>query len=118
MALLVVGLAVVGSLQAVSGALRSQAEASRHAEATALADGRLNEIALLDADSLAGLGTTRWRTRRLGDRVYRERSAVDTAAGGRGLWRATTEVAWDGGGVRLQTVLYRPDSDVFGGASP
>ena len=118
MALLVVGLAVVGSLQAVSGALRSQAEASRHAEATALADERLNEISLLGADSLAGFGSTRWRTRRLGERVYRQRSAVDTAGGGRGLWRAATEVAWNGGGVRLQTVLYRPASDVFGGASP
>lgn len=118
MALLVVGLAVVGSLQAVSGALRSQAEASRHAEATALADGRLNEIALLDADALAAFGSTRWRTRRLGGRVYRQRSAVDSAAGREDLWRAATEVAWDGGSVRLKTVLYRPGRDVFGGASP
>lgn len=110
-ALMVVGLAVAGSLEAASRALAGQEEATRHAEATALAETRLNQIGVLPRDSLAGLGSTGWRRLDLSDRTYRRTTSVRRAEDGEHLWRATTRVAWPGGSVELGTVFYRPPDD-------
>lgn len=114
-ALMVVGLAVAGALEAASRALAGQDDASRHAEATALAEARLNEIAVLPRDSLDGLEAEGWRTRDLSGRTYRQRSAVRPAEGGAHLWHVTTVVAWADGSVELATVFHRPPRDPAGG---
>lgn len=107
-ALLLVGLGVVGALEAASRTLRTQADVGRHAEAASLADERLSALSLLPRDSLAACCDARWRTVRLDDRRYRRRADV-AEAGGEGLWRAAVEVAWEDGTVRLETLVYRPD---------
>lgn len=106
-ALLVVGLAVAGSLQAVSRALGSQAQATRHAEAAALAESRLNEVSLMDVDSLRELDGARRRTRTLAGRRYRQRSWARPLEE-ENLWRVTTRVEWNDGRVELETVFFRP----------
>lgn len=110
-ALMVVGLAVAGSLEAASRALAGQHEATRHAEATALAEARLNEVGVLPRDSLAGLGSGGWSRLELADRSYRRRISVRRAEDVDHLWRVTTEVAWSGGSVELETIFYRPPAD-------
>lgn len=106
-ALLVVGLAVAGSLQAVSRALGSQAQATRHAEAAALAESRMNQVGLMDVDSLRELDGARWRTRALAGRRYRQRSWARSLED-ENLWRVTTQVEWSDGRVELETVFFRP----------
>lgn len=110
-ALMVVGLAVAGSLEAASRALAAQGEATRRAEATALAEERLNEIAVLPRDSLPGLGSGGWIRLDLAGRVYRRRSSAGRAGDDGDLWRVTTRVAWSGGSVELTTIFYRPPDD-------
>lgn len=116
-ALLLVGLGVVGALEAASRTLRTQADVGRHAEAAALADERLSALALLSRDSLELCCDTPWRPVRLDDRGYRRRADV-TEAEGEGLWLATVEVAWEDGSVRLETLLYRPDRPAGARGSP
>lgn len=108
MALLVVGLAVAGSLQAASRALAGQARATRHAEASSLAETRLSELGVLPVDSLAGLDEAGWRRRSLAGRSYRLRSSARRVPDAAHLWRATVDVAWEGGHLSLTTVFYRP----------
>ena len=107
-ALLVVGLGIVGAVEAASRALRTQAGVGRRAEAAALADERLSALSLLPRDSLAACCDARWRTVRLDDRRSRRRSEVAEAEDD-GLWRARVEVAWGDGSFRVETLLYRPD---------
>lgn len=110
-ALMVVGLAVAGSLEAASRALAGQDRATRHAEATALAEERLNEIGVLSRDSLAGHGAAGWSRLDLSGRVYHRRSSVRRAEDDENLWRVTAEVGWSGGRVELGTIFYRPPDD-------
>lgn len=117
-ALLVVGLGVVGAVEAASRALGTQAEVGRHAEAVQLADERLTGLSLLPDDSLEACCAAGWRSVELGDRRYRRRSVVARSEAGPELWRATAEVAWDGGSVRLETLLYRPGTARRAGGSP
>lgn len=117
-ALLVVGLGVVGAVEAASRALRTQAEVGRHAEATQLADERLTYLSLLPGDSLAACCAAGWRSVELDDRRYRRRSEVARSEAGPGLWRAAAEVAWEGGSVRLETLLYRPGTASRAGGPP
>lgn len=107
-ALLVVGLAVGGSLRAASRALRTQGQATRQAEATALAESRLNELDVLPPDSLAGLDPAGWRERALSGRRYRQRSSARRLGGFEHLWHVRTVVAWKEGRVHLSTTFYRP----------
>lgn len=118
MAVLLVGLGVVGALEAASRTLRTQAEVGRHAEAAQLADERLQALALLPRDSLTSCCRAGWRVVELDDRRYRRRAAVVPSEAGSDLWRAAAEVAWEEGSVRLETVLYRPERAPGSGRSP
>lgn len=116
-ALLVVGLAVLGAVEAASHALRVQGDALRRAEAAALADARLQELSLPSRDSLEAHGARSWEEIRLGPHRYRRRSSVFPSPERDGLWRATVEVAWADGSLQVETLLYRPRRDpVQGGA--
>lgn len=117
-ALLVVGLGVVGAVEAASRALRTQAEVGRRLEAVQLADERLTDLSLLPGDSLAACCAAGWRSVELDDRRYRRRSEVVRWEADPGLWRAAAVVAWDGGSVRLETLLYRPGTAPGAGGGP
>lgn len=117
-ALLLAGLGVVGALEAASRTLRTQADVGRYAEAAQLADERLRGLSLLPRDSLSSCCDARWRVLEVGDRRYRRRSDVAGAEGGPDLWRAFTEVAWQDGSVRLETLLYRPERAARAERSP
>lgn len=108
-ALAVVGAAVVGATEAASRTLRTQAEASRHAEAAALADAALDEATLMNRDSLERRAGPDRETVRLQDDTYlvvtRSRPVGDDGR----LWRLETRVTWTDGTLRLATTVYRPD---------
>lgn len=117
-ALVVVGVAVVGATEAASRTLRTQAEVSRHAEAVALADAALDAASLLDRDSLEHRNGPDVETVRLEDDDYRVVTRSRPAGDEGRLWRLEARVSWTDGSLRLATTVYRPDRSPVTGADP
>lgn len=108
-AIFILGVAVVAMVEATSGTLRAQAGAERSREAVALAEWKMNHLAALPADSLKQYMVTRTGEIALPPRRYVWRALVRPARGGDRLWDVAVHVAWDGGHVGLESVLFRPD---------
>lgn len=107
-ALAILSLAVVAALETASRTLGTQAAAARHLEAVALADARLNALAALPADQLAGRVGSEAGTVELDSRSYSWRSRLRRGEAAPELWTAAVRVSWEGGEFDLETTLYRP----------
>lgn len=105
-ALAILGLAVVASLEISALTLQTQTAARRHLEAVSLADSRLNELAVLSADSLEVYAAGRSGEIVLDQRRYEWRAMVQPQQT-RGLWRAAVVVQWDDGELAVETMFYR-----------
>lgn len=105
--LAILGMAVVTALEVTARTLGTQASAERHLEAVALADAKLNELALLPSDSLALYADVRSGEVELESRDYRWRAIVRRDANDAALWAAAVRIEWSGGAFDLETVLYR-----------
>ena len=106
-ALLIVGLAVVATVEAFGGGLRAEREVSRHLEAVALAEARINELALLAPDSLALYAVPREGVFPAPFGQYRWRAVVREEVGSPALLRAAVMVAWGASSYELETVFYK-----------
>ena len=108
-ALAIVGVALVATIDAFGAGLRSHAAVDRHLAAVALADARLDAIAATPYDSL---------DRRMGDAAgdfaapflgYHWQSRTWRDAASPALVHAVVRVRWaTGGDYAVATVLYRP----------
>lgn len=108
-ALVVVGLALLTTVAAVSRARRTQHDAVEALRLAALADARMSELALLPADSVAS-----YRTAREGGFAppvgrHRWRALLRDEPGTPGLVRAAVLVAGPGGEYTLETLLHYPE---------
>lgn len=106
--LAVLGMAVVVVLEVSSTTLRTQSVAQRHLEAIALADARLNEIAVLSADSLERYIPGLSGEIALSPVRYTWHASVRRESPNADLWRAAVVVAWSDGDVAVETLFYRP----------
>lgn len=117
-ALLVLGLSILGAVQATSGVLHVRNDLPRYAHASSLAEQKLHELALASPDSLSRHGRSAWREVRLPPHGYRWRTTVRPDPRSPGLWRVAAEVAWTEEVFRLETVLYRPRDRTPGSVTP
>jgi type II secretory pathway pseudopilin PulG len=106
-ALVIIGLAVVTTVEALGGGLRAEGEVSAHLEAVTLAEARMTELAALPRDSLAGYVAGRDGVFPPPFERYRWRAAIKPVAGTRSLLQASVTVAWPGRTYALETVLFR-----------
>ena len=106
-ALVIIGFAVVTTVEALGGGLRAEREVSAHLEAVALTEARMNELAALPRDSLVDYIAGRDGVFAPPFGRYRWRAAIEPVAGTRSLFRATVIVAWPGRTYALETVLFR-----------
>jgi prepilin-type N-terminal cleavage/methylation domain-containing protein len=107
-ALVIVGVLVVGSVDAFGAGLRAQRSADRHLEAITLADARLSELAALPADSLPRHPSVEEGRFAAPFHAYGWRTMTRRLSGSGALWAVSARVFWDGGEEALETVLYRP----------
>ena len=112
-ALVIVGLAFVATVEALGGGLRAEGQVSRHLEAVALAESRMNELGVLERDSISLYAGGRDGAFAPPFESYRWRATIEPVSGTRALLRADVAVTWPGGSYALQTVFYRP-TDVAG----
>jgi type II secretory pathway pseudopilin PulG len=110
-ALVIIGLAVVTTVEALGGGLRAEGEVSAHLEAVTLAEARLSELAALPRDSMADYVAGRDGVFAPPFERYRWRAAIEPLTGTRSLLRASVTVLWPGRSYALETVLFR-DGDV------
>jgi type II secretory pathway pseudopilin PulG len=106
-ALVIIGLAVVTTVEALGGGLRAEAQVSRHLEAVTLAEARMNALGVLPPDSLAVYAAGRDGVFAPPFDGYRWRAAIQPITGTRSLFRATVTVAWANRTYALETVFFR-----------
>lgn len=106
-ALVIIGFAVVATVEALGGGLRAQSQVSRNLEAVALAETRLNELSLVGRDSLAYYAGGRDGVFAPPFESYRWRAAMEPVSGSQTLVRADVTVSWRGGSYALQTLFHR-----------
>lgn len=108
-ALAVLGVALVAAVEGIAATTRGAVAVRRSLAAVALAEARLEELALLPADSLAGYARLQ-RGRfappfgEFGWRALATRDSADAT-----LLRAAVLVEWPAGEYTLETVFYRPE---------
>ena len=107
-ALVIVGFAVVATVEALGGGLRAEGQVSHHLEAVALAESRMNELGTLERDSIATYLGGREGVFPRPFEAYHWRATIQPVSGARSLLRADVAVTWQGGSYALQTVFYRP----------
>ena len=107
-ALVIVGFAVVATVEALGGGLRAERQVSHHLEAVALADSRMNELGILERDSIASYAGGRNGVFARPFQLYQWRATIQPVPGARSLFRADVAVSWQGGSYALQSVFYRP----------
>lgn len=107
-ALVIIGFAVVGTVEALGGGLRAQRQVSRHLEAVALAESRINELGVLQPDSIAYYAGGRDGVFEPPFESYRWRASMEPVSGSRSLVQADVTVSWQGGSYALQTYFHRP----------
>src|SRR5918999_4742631 len=82
-ALVIIGLAVVTTVEALGGGLRAEREVSAHLEAVTLAEARMTELAALPRDALAGYVSGRDGVFAPPFERYRWRAAIKPVTGTR-----------------------------------
>lgn len=107
-ALTVLGLALSVVVQLSALTLRTQVATARHLDAAVLADARMQQLTLLEDDSLPMYANGRWGEVLLAPNRYRWRATVSPVPGAPGLWRAAVRIAWTGGDLNVETAWYRP----------
>lgn len=112
-ALVIVGFAVVATVEALGGGLRAEGQVSHHLEAVALADSKMSELGALERDSISFYTGGRDGVFAPPFGAYRWRATIEAVSGARPLLRAGVTVTWRGGSYALETIFYRP-SDVPG----
>ena len=116
--LTILGLAVVTVLEVTARTVGTQASAERHLEAVALAEAKLNELALLSIDSLKRYAEARSGALSLRSRSYRWSALVRRDAEEAALWEAAVRIEWAGGEFDLETVFYRRERLRASGREP
>lgn len=107
-ALVIVGFAVVATVEALGGGLRAERQVSHHLEAVALAESKMNELGAVERDSISLYAGGRDGVFAPPFGAYRWRATIETVSGARPLLRAGVTVTWRGGSYALATVFYRP----------
>jgi type II secretory pathway pseudopilin PulG len=107
-ALVIIGFAVVSTVEALGGGLRAESQVSRNLEAVALAETRINELGLVGRDSLAYYAAGRDGVFAPPFDSYRWRAAMEPVSGSQTLVRADVTVSWQGGSYSLETLFHRP----------
>jgi type II secretion system protein I len=108
-ALVIVGMAVAGSLEAFGASMRVGSLASEHAQAVALADARLSELSILPTDSIPYYARPREGAFAPPLAGYRWTARMQPRAGAPALVGATVVVSWPRGRYELATDFFRPD---------
>lgn len=116
-ALVVLGLAVVLSIQALARGVEAQTGVRRHLEAAALAETRMSEMALLSADSLDAYASPREGRFDAPFQRYTWRAMTRTTPAAPRLVEVAVVVEWPAGSFALETALFRPErvAPVMGG---
>jgi type II secretion system protein I len=107
-ALLILGIAIVGIVASASGALRGQASAREHRDAMAIADAQLSLLATASAEALESYGEETSGETTIGGQSYSWLSRVRSENDSAGMWSLRVTVRWDAGTVSLGTALWRP----------
>src|SRR5688572_19848978 len=103
-ALVIVGFAVIATVEALGGGLRAEGQVSHHLEAVALTESRMNGLGALERDSIASYSSGRNGTFARPFQLYHWRATIQPVSGARSLFRADVAVTWQGGSYALQTV--------------
>ncbi len=115
-ALAILGIAIVGMVEASSAALRGQANARAHREAAIVADAQLSAMASASAYALDNNAGERHGVVTIGAREYRWASRARAANDSSGIWNLGVAVAWDDGRITLGTAVWRPPRKLPGSA--
>ena len=107
-ALVIIGFAVVTTAEALGGGLRAEGQVSRHLEAVALAESRMNELGALLRDSTAYYADGRDGVFAPPFESYRWRATIQPVPNVRSLIHANVSVTWERGSYALETLFYRP----------
>jgi hypothetical protein len=111
-ALVIIGFAVVTTVEALGGGLRAEAQVSHHLEAVTLAESRMNELGVLARDSLREYRGGRDGVFAAPFEKYRWRATLEPVTGTRSLLRATVTVDWTGGTYSLESTFYRGNAAI------
>lgn len=108
-ALLIVGVALTPLLGAVTDGVRHQGRLREMHEGVALAEAKLEELAIVPADSIPLYVRPRsgWFPAPFGG--YRWRALLRPHAESPALVRGAVLVEWRGGSYSLETIFHRPD---------
>ena len=107
-ALVVVGLAATATLEAFGAGLRGEREGGRQLEAVALAEARLEALALVPRDSLRAWAEPRVEHHPRPLDRYRSRATLRALPDAPALVEARVTIEWRGGGYSLATRFHRP----------
>jgi prepilin-type N-terminal cleavage/methylation domain-containing protein len=105
-ALVIIGLTVVATIEAFGAGLRAQREVDGHLDAVALAEARMDELALLSLDSMSRYAEPREGVFAPPFGRYRWRAEAREVAGSPALRRVVVTVGWDAGSYTLATAFY------------
>ena len=108
-ALLVLGVALVPLVNSLTEGLRAEKSLGAHLEAVSLAESRMNELALLPVDSVAGYLRPREGLFPSPYAGYRWRALMRPLPESPALVQAAVLVRWDGGEYSLETTFHRPE---------
>lgn len=108
-ALLILGLALTPLLGAVTAGVRAQGRVQAAHEGVSLAEAKMNELALIPAESIAAYLRPRsgWFAAPFGGYRWRALLRPDTASPA--LVRGAVLVEWKDGSYSLETVFHRPE---------
>ena len=108
-ALVILGLALVPLLASVTEGVRAQGRVRAAHEAVALAEARMNELAMLPVDSLAAYASPRDGGFPAPFGGYRWRAVLRPDTASPALVAGAVLVAWEDGSYALETVFHRPE---------
>jgi type II secretory pathway pseudopilin PulG len=107
-ALVLLGAGLVPLLSSVTAGLRAEGELGATLNAIPLAEARMEELALLPVDSLAGYLTVRRGQFAPPFEAYRWSALLRPSAESPALVQAAVRLEWEGGGYSLETFFHRP----------
>lgn len=117
-ALLILGTAVVGIVQAMGATLHARHATERAREGLAVAEWRMNVLALSSTDSLRHYLLPRDGSAQVGERRYGWRAVARQNAQRPALWSIGVTVTWDGGRVTLESIRFLGPTAPAAGNAP